>query len=1107
MDNQLDHRRTLTPGHESHGVHVCNKCGWHYPNPHPSAKHRRAHKKICGTIEGYKLDGQQTHLNGSDDEHVSDDDKKTPGLVVSGPNNLETGQSDKGNFGIGAKLVSLRSEDEVFSDAVADFADSGLSSGIKEPLQQGSSGSGTSVEIVQIKDPEFSGSSEKSDFIDAADASQLIVEPSDDCQIQNPKTLQTERIEVGNTPELQGQLSSSSVDPLPSSIAGLRTEESSVVHSDDFFSLSGDSHRKTEVSPDVFSEKDYAGENVTDYNLISAAKVTNLMAKDEVKSAIDVVETVDSSDNVVGETCEGVSDTAVSSAISLDHQVVDEAVNLIEKNDTGFLSVLDQDDLALELNSVKITNALTDDQEESASEIQFATSSQVNISLEEAEGSVNVDFTPTHDERPDVAHPQSDYEDFKDPEGVVSQDPLILHSSELSKHDDDLKNSVTEENSFVFYPSQLTKKSDILSPDVHVVSSTSSTEKELENFEPMAEETHAEGNTEVSPVKLIVESFDGSHESGGSMSAMETEVKESHIVHLSEEHGTVEVSNDSDRISLLEGSLMTSLNENPRDASFGSATRETTGVISTDNTRHHEKNSIEINDVAVDGNVVRANVENGIGAETKDLQPGDLQLEAKQSSDLFKSDDADEMGKIEKYDITESPVISEAIVDDGTRKAKGIDTNIGPISAAQEYIKEDEINSSIKLHEDRSVDPSAASYHVQDAEWLIQAAENLSGKHASPLNTEPSALHAVKDNQDGDAGNEVSGIATMPVQDNKENEVVTDIKEHEGYSRSFDPSADSHDAELLVKSAENLSGKHTSLSSLNTESSVHRDYAVEDNQDGEAGGNASGITAVPVQDTSVNNLVKHNSSGIDVSVDSGSRCDSLEGNWGSVSVISLQSDAPAETLASTGSLASTEAGKSNMNNPKDVFHRQQFGKSEMFEPPSFMTWVEPGHVVSPKAADSEGQKGLDPQQPNSTMQAGWFPTLTQVTNESPGRKKNEEIIAKVTNWSTSKEHTPLKSLLGEAAQSNKPRSPRLEGNSANQKNSKIPENSISGLKTVNSILGPESPAAQAEKGEAAKEWNSPARYPADIKRDKGKVKSRPFWIQFVCCSSVDHQRR
>jgi len=48
-------------------------------------------------------------------------------------------------------------------------------------------------------------------------------------------------------------------------------------------------------------------------------------------------------------------------------------------------------------------------------------------------------------------------------------------------------------------------------------------------------------------------------------------------------------------------------------------------------------------------------------------------------------------------------------------------------------------------------------------------------------------------------------------------------------------------------------------------------------------------------------------------------------------------------------------------------------------------------------------------------------------NESQGRKKNEEIIAKVTNWSTgeqhpslrSPQHTPLKSLLGKASMETK----------------------------------------------------------------------------------------
>lgn len=68
-------------GHEGHGAYVCYKCGWLFPNPHPSAKQRRAHKKICGTIESCKLlvSESQNRLNASDDEHLFDDDCNTQG--------------------------------------------------------------------------------------------------------------------------------------------------------------------------------------------------------------------------------------------------------------------------------------------------------------------------------------------------------------------------------------------------------------------------------------------------------------------------------------------------------------------------------------------------------------------------------------------------------------------------------------------------------------------------------------------------------------------------------------------------------------------------------------------------------------------------------------------------------------------------------------------------------------------------------------------------------------------------------------------------------------------------------------------------------------------
>ncbi|CAL0324927.1 unnamed protein product [Lupinus luteus] len=1080
MDTQQDQGRTHIPGHEGH---VCSKCGWSYPNPHPSAKQRRSHRKICGSISG------------SYDNIVFDDDNKKSGLLVSAPNNLNADKTEKGIDGVGEGLVRIRSEDGVFSGPLADSSESGLSPGIKEPLKQDSLDSRTTVEKIGIKAHEVSRSPINSDFVN--DGSQLIVKSSDGCQ-------------VGNALDSEGQLSASIVNPSRSLIADLRTEESTFVRSNVSFDLSSNSHpSKAEALSDAFPEnKIYTGENAIDRSLVSVAKETNLIAKDVIKSDVGVVENVDSSDNIVDETCEGVSSIKGSGTICLDHQVADEAVNLVEKKSAEFLYLRAQDDIPLELNSAKITNASTNGfQVESAHVKQLSSSSDVNILQEKGEVNGNVDTPPTRDDSPEVAHPQSEYEGVKDSEGVVSQDSLSLHSYESLKRED-APNSVTKENTSVFNPIKLTEKIVILSPEVHVVSSTSSV-KEPINFDNI--ETKAEENTEVSPVKLKVESFDRLKEIGGTK-ATETETNESHVIPFSEEQRIVDSSKDSQQISLPEASSVASSIENPRDASFASAISETIGVTSIYNASHHEKNRTEINDIVVDGNNVRANVENDIGTKTKDLQPSDLlQLESKQSMDLVKSDDVGEIGKIEKCDITETPVISEAVIDGATKKAKALDrTNGGPILAALENIKEDEINSNVKAHEEynRSVDLFANSYHAQDAELSVKAAENVAREYASPLNTEPSAQHvtAVEDNREGGPGGEVSGIIAVPVQGRKD-ENSSHVKVHEEYSRSIDPSGGSHhaqDAELLVKPVENLAAKYTSLS-LNSEPSTQHDSAAEDNKDGKQGGKVSGITDVPVKDRSVNNLVKHSSSGFDASIDSSSLRDSSEGNQGSVSVISLQSNAPAvinaKTLQSTGSLASTEAGKSNVNKPKESFHEQQTGKSEMSKTPSFITLVEPGHMFNPKAAASEVEKGSNPRQLDSTSQTG--STLTQVINESPERKKNEETIAKVTNRGTRKVRTPLKRLLDEAADSDKANSLTFGGHSSNQENGKFPEHSSSGVKTVNSILGPESPAAQTTKREAAKEWNSPARYPAGTKEEKGKSNSRSFWIQLVCCSSVD----
>ncbi|KAJ0080537.1 hypothetical protein Patl1_23639 [Pistacia atlantica] len=132
--------------------------------------------------------------------------------------------------------------------------------------------------------------------------------------------------------------------------------------------------------------------------------------------------------------------------------------------------------------------------------------------------------------------------------------------------------------------------------------------------------------------------------------------------------------------------------------------------------------------------------------------------------------------------------------------------------------------------------------------------------------------------------------------------------------------------------------------------------------------------------------------GAEDSVDSLSRTDSLEGNCGSISVLSTQSDTPAvvdsEKLPSTDNPASKEGEETNSKKPEGVTERQLSEKSDVFDAPSFMTLVEPGGGVHHKGSGSAIQITQNPQQQKVlSSEAGWFPSLTNVVNESQGKEE------------------------------------------------------------------------------------------------------------------------
>ncbi|KAH0640645.1 hypothetical protein KY285_037231 [Solanum tuberosum] len=267
---------------------------------------------------------------------------------------------------------------------------------------------------------------------------------------------------------------------------------------------------------------------------------------------------------------------------------------------------------------------------------------------------------------------------------------------------------------------------------------------------------------------------------------------------------------------------------------------------------------------------------------------------------------------------------------------------------------------------------------------------------------------------------------------------------------------------------------------------------------------ATGVISSASQNEGDDKLIKQNEtvSAMDTPISSSSRADSLDTNWGSISVLSTQSESTAILDAETTDTQRLEKSEHDLQKPTYGSEECHPDKSDVYEPPSFMTLVEWGESsANKKATASEIETQLNDQQPKAeSLKAGWFvcyptwfPSITNVVNESQGRKKNEEIIAKVTNWSTGKQqHTPLKSLLGEARSPNVKQVPP----STNKKD----ETASTKTTTVNSILSSEAPTAVSK--EAEKEWNSPARYPVDIKKEKRKTK--PYWVLFVCCSSV-HQ--
>ncbi|XP_041009673.1 uncharacterized protein LOC121253780 isoform X6 [Juglans microcarpa x Juglans regia] len=1157
--------------HEGHGVH-CHKCGWPFPNPHPSARHRRAHKKICGTIEGYKLvDSEDNpHLNISDEEHLSDEDHAAPSPRVP-----EKTNNEKGSRGIGVR--SNRSEDDLFSDAVAEFSDGGVSAGNED------------VEKVAKDDPKI--------IVGVADIIQPPSISADSSQVENPEVPQSTANQLGSKLHLEDHMLSSTTSSMARSISHYITEESVMLSHDRACPPDDSNIIKPETLTDASqgNVKANAREDVTECSLPCVVQEADTKGTEE--SNRNFTDFMVSTSRFAGESFETVPKLEETVEQSLDPLTADRVFKSEEDHHDGSSSKKNQNDPPPEVYPADHVNASFDSSQievdaaqignhassgsmvdsgnrkeegnynASVLSVSGGSANHVNASIDTTQikvdateeihhansghiiescnrnGEENADLNvlSVTDDASIVNHPGVVVEHFKDTKEVKLQEYAILDScTTITDKEDSAKDSASEENSSSFQSRQLSEGTELPSghiiescnrnADVNVLSVTDDTsivnhpEVVVEHFKDAKEvtlqeyaipdscatitdkedsakdsaseensssfqsrqlsegievpssisvlgdsveheggsikvgiEVLAEEGAEVSQIKVAI------NEIGSPAEVVIPDIEENHMVQSHEEQETNDIHCNE---------LMVNFPQSATKHLSDAGSNQVINLVGVDDAASHEQARNERLDIVGDDNGKGATEENCNKITSKNAEStGNLSESlVDPTMDLPEGDEAGdhEKGKTEKYDI------------DGT------DSREGP--------KEDDLSIKPKLTSE-----STSSLHESQA-----VADDIRDGSLKKL-PEHEFMHLDGVSHSSRVGDDTVLDASLKYELNGSEKVEV---ESLGVSTANE-SYRGGDVNSLQKTSEDHIRQESNPSDLVTESSVQSSAAVEDNHVTEFGGSASGITSESLEGD--NNNVKQQiaASAIDASVDSYSQTDSLEGNWGSVSVLSTQSVTAAlidtETLPSLDSQALAEAEKALLEKPKAAPERQRSDKSDMFEAPSFMTLVEPRDRSDQKGTASEVQTGQNPPQQSASLQAGWFPSLTHVVNDSQGRKKNEEIIAKVTNWSTGKQHTPLKSLLGEASLESKLKLKKAKENPApaTQKDETFPKDNGASVTTVNSILGPESHTTQAARTETKKEWNSPARYPSEIKREKRKVKGRPYWVQLVCCSSMN----
>ncbi|KAK6930648.1 hypothetical protein RJ641_004742 [Dillenia turbinata] len=1159
VDSQAQdlHTNIVSPsGHEHHSVHVCHKCGWPFPNPHPSAKHRRAHKRVCGTIEGYKLteSEQDTHLTVSDDEqeNLSDNDRRTP-----------SPKSEKKVSGSGEMGERLNiSEADVFSDAKTDFSDTVDSPG---PGNEEHFASARELVTNLQKTEEVAFSPHQTMETNANSDMVLPARKSVDAnQMQNVEVLDdVSKLETARSSD--HHLSDPVLDFSVNDIANAGTKEVTVGLTD------GRDGPENDSSPVVSNVWKNASKEDMETNAGESAIQSSmpLSEKDKVTSGSEgnnLLQQLSVTQDLSCRTPKKPSETEfiLEEICNKDSNSVPECGNIESKEgqSEGFGLTRSQSNSSFVVIAVEPVDSFVNKYQ-----VREYTAQETHCTDLVSEGKENVHMLSVPDNIPIEDQAETLLKDYKDHKMLKSDLPVKLHFNEAVVNiEGHAKDSISNDCYSSFKSNDSGINTDVSKDRCALLADDLNGDQVTK---PMAVDDTEEKEADSSGSKIVDAENLGGDEPKAPSDAKSNEAKNIESTGPLEEQGPPMAANlpvvkEAETKILDDENLELDFEEAPSDASGKVKNTETAGyleeqeppmainvlvekeadlyelkitspknlgiheaealphcrtgdgemnksnpfVLSEESGPHNLQNEMP-NKILRDSSSIVLDVNPVVHAPTTCTPEGgnvnNCKMDVSQMLDIPKIDSTE--GAAKDYFILNTNLINESVVDQLTNSS-GVDNiadneeaEIGhPGTAGYKSTKTGE-GATMECHaiEMKTIGGTIMRKPQDSGDEIIEAGGNLKETPLPNLEGLPdTSAVGVNASQSDDVKDihssvlNIQGKAKDIQEDVKDLEICTEDKlPYAGVGSMISDSAPGTGSELFQKILEKPSIKEP-RDLHGGESSDQNSMAV--NQAKEFGGGIAGVSSQSCNEETENRQ-QLGASPIDVLVDSSSQGDSLEGNWGSVSALSTQSDAlaivDAEVLRSAGSQVATEAEKGDLRKPRNALGAHVPDKLDLFEPPSFMTLVEPPERRVQKPTSSEIRVSAKQQSSFVSPQEGWFPSLTNVTNESPGRKRNEEIIAKVTNWSSGKQHTTLKSFLDESNGDPKPKLQKSRQPPVHV--AAISENSLkdngSSSTTVNPVAGTAQP----------KDWNSPARYPTE----KRKAKSKPYWAPFVCCSSVN----